>query len=98
MSPERRNGRKRSAGRVFGARAGSNLECDHLPSLSAVAEADDGDLAWIRSREVAHEIIDFSERVVLFVEGSVGGRYDVPPCPRLTCDDVGPWCRWRVGA
>lgn len=91
-------GRKRSAGRGFGAGARSDLERDHLPSLSAVAEADDGDLARIRSREVAHEVLDVAERVVLLVEGGVGGRHDVPPYPRLATDDsdVGSWCRWRV--
>jgi len=59
-------------------RVGADLEREHLPSLSAVAETDDGDLARVRGREIAHEVLYLLEWVILSVEGGVGGRYDVP--------------------
>ena len=79
-------------------RVRADLEREHLPSLSAVAETDDGDLARVRGREIAHEALYLLERMILSVEGGVGGRYDVPVSPYL--DRVvrgGDWRGRRVG-
>jgi hypothetical protein len=64
-------------------RVGGDLEREHLPSLSAVTETDDGELAWVCGGEIAHEALHLLERVILSVEGGVGGRYDVPVSPYL---------------
>jgi len=64
-------------------RVGADLEREHLPSLSTVAETDDGELARVRGGEIAHEALYLLEWVILSVEGGVGGRYDVPVSPYL---------------
>lgn len=77
-------------------RVGADLEREHLPSLSAVAERDDGELARVRGGEIAHEALHLLERVILSVEGGVGGRYDVPVYPYLVgFVSGGRCCRWR---
>lgn len=72
----------------------ADLEREHLPSLSAVAETDDGDLARVRGREIAHEALYLLERVILSVEGGVGGRHDVPVSPYLAGVVRCCCCRW----
>ena len=64
-------------------RVGADLEREHLPSLSAVAETDDGHLARVRGHEIAHEALYLLEWVILSVEGGIGGRCDVPVSPYL---------------